>query len=160
MCVRHRWGWNGWGRIGGGGGGCLDETGFWEGALSGGACSRNWYEGVVNFDGHYAKGRAEAVLGYDETIFAWCCKQLGGHDAHGRSGCDGFSIGENARLGETCIAASQSVLRLMSGWNMCTLLNAPACSCHRSTRHARWRGPGARCALLLCACVCLCVLSL
>ena len=65
-----------------------------------------------------ARGRAEAVLGYDETIFAWCCRQLGGRDAHG-GGCGGFNIGQNARLAETCIAASQSVLRLMNGWNLC-----------------------------------------
>ena len=39
-----------------------------------------------------AKGKAEAVLGYDETIFAWCCKKLGGHDKNGQ-GCGDFNIG-------------------------------------------------------------------
>lgn len=111
------WGYEGWHRRHPGSKACYDgDPRFWQNALSGRDCARNWYEGAASqFGGRDARVRypahqAPAVLGYDESIFAWCCQVLGGHDSNG--GACGFHIGENTRLADTCIAAAQSVLRL------------------------------------------------
>jgi len=129
------WGAAGWQRRAPGSRACFqDDSRFWENALSGKDCGRNWYEGASSqFGGwgarvSYPKHQAPAVLGYDESIFAWCCRVLGNRDVSG-GGC-GFHIGENTRLADTCIAASQSVLRLMNGWNLCRNTEWVMCALH------------------------------
>lgn len=97
--VRHDWDEGCWGSS--------DADAFWEDALNGSTCSRNWYEGnpgaLGQRDGgptqewvhpHFEEPFAPALLGFDENIDGWC---------HGNAG--------NTHAA-ACIRANRNILSL------------------------------------------------
>ena len=116
------WASAGWARRGAGGAACFEEG--WppydfETMLRGERCERNWLEGTHAFPTYTAAG-APALLGFDETIYAYCSA------ARGRA--EGPFYQDNFGLAARCVDADQNVLRVMAGWNMCLNLEWQACA--------------------------------
>lgn len=84
---------------------------WFDDTLRGEGCDRNWMGGVMGWP-EFSKA-APALLGFDETIFAYCSSATGQNE--------GPFNGDNAGLGFRCLQANQNVLRLFN-WNMCVLL--------------------------------------
>lgn len=87
-------------------------------ALKGEGCDRNWLDGVMDFP-HYAKP-APALLGFDETIYAYCSAAI--------NQPEGPFYQDNIGLAQRCVQANQNVLRVFSNWNMCTNLMWQTCA--------------------------------
>jgi hypothetical protein len=87
-------------------------------ALKGERCDRNWLDGVM--ERPEFKSPAPALLGFDETIYAYCSavnKQP-----------EGPFYQDNAGLASRCVQANQNVLRVFANWNMCTNLQWQTCA--------------------------------
>ena len=115
------WAENGWQRRGGTGDTCIGRG--WppfdlEGALAGRGCERNWLEGT--HDRPVFPRPAPALLGFDETIYAFCSAELGE--------AEGPYWGDNNALAARCVDANENVLRVMGGWNMCVNLMWQTCA--------------------------------
>ena len=93
------------------------ESGF-EGALRGEGCDKNWMQGTHDWP-HYPRP-APALLGFDETIYAYCSAVNGQKE--------GPFFQFNVELARRCVQANQNVLRVLSGWNMCTNLAWQFCA--------------------------------
>ena len=104
------WSYGGWGFRAPGGQACFDaDPEFFPKLLRGEGCDRNWYAGTV--DPAPSQNGAPALLGFDETIYAYCSAELGLEE--------GPFYQNNRALADRCIQAGENVLRLMNGWNIC-----------------------------------------
>ena len=115
------WAEQGWNRRQPNGPSCF-ERGYqhfdFDAALHGRGCERNWLEGVHERPSY--RRVAPALLGFDETIYAFC-------SAESRLD-EGPYYGDNSALAERCVRASENVLRVMGGWNMCVNLMWQTCA--------------------------------
>ena len=73
-------------------------------AVRGDGCSRNWLEGVAPRP-RFKRPSAPALLGFDETIYAYCSAAIGRRE--------GPFYQDNQGLARRCVDASENVLRLM-----------------------------------------------
>jgi hypothetical protein len=97
---------------------CFNEGTPWlshldfEAALRGDGCARNFMEGTHPWP-TFPLASAPALLGFDETIFAYCSAALGQDE--------GFS-GDHYELARRCVASGSNVLRILGNikppWNM------------------------------------------
>jgi len=105
--------------------GCWARRGglrFFDEALAGNSCDRNWLQGAVGF----ASDRpffepSPALLGFDETINEFCSWQIG---------LDPWDRGDlNNKIARRCREARRNVLRVLTGgWDMCTNLEWQLCA--------------------------------
>jgi len=98
--------------------GCLSQPGFFEDLLSGRICGRNWYDGVTSIPDYPRP--APALLGFDETIYAFCSAETGKNE--------GPFYQDNYGLAHRCIKANENVLRTMNGWNICVNFQWQTCA--------------------------------
>ncbi len=110
-----------------GGGNCWDwqsdgASRFFDDALEGRTCDRNWLEGA--FGGHEDRPfqkPSQALLGFDESIVELCSTLLGVDTGRGGD--------LNVKLADRCQRAKRNVLRLMTGsWTMCQNLEWQLCA--------------------------------
>ena len=109
------WAENGWARRSHRGDTCFGRgwpTFDINAALRGSGCERNWLEGT--HERPTFPRPAPALLGFDETIYAFCSAETGLEE--------GPYWGDNNALATRCVAANENVLRVMGGWNMCVNL--------------------------------------
>ena len=111
----------GWSRRAPGGAACFGRG--WppfdlDGALRGDGCDRNWLEGTHPRPVY--RQPAPALLGFDETIYAFCSAETRLEE--------GPYWGDNNALAVRCVGASENVLRVMGGWNMCVNLHWQTCA--------------------------------
>lgn len=102
-------------------GGCWDELGgqqYFVDILTTEGCNRNWMEGALPKEWATAdvrpafKAAAPALLGFDETIWAYCSEALGKDTTR-------FSQGS---LAARCVESNNNILRLVNArppWTMC-----------------------------------------
>ena len=116
------WDETGWMRRSAGRGPACFEQGWqhfeFEAALQGRGCDRNWLEGT--HERPVFPSPAPALLGWDETIYAYCAAKLGQ--------AEGPYWGNNNELAAICTQANENVLRVMGGWNMCVNLHWQTCA--------------------------------
>ena len=86
--------------------------------LRGEGCDRNWLEGF--HDRPQFPKPAPALLGFDETIYAYCSAEIGEDE--------GPFYQDNGGLARRCVEANENVLRVTSGWNMCMNLHWQLCA--------------------------------
>ena len=117
------WAPAGWAKRGWGDLACF-ETGWnhfnFDGALRGEGCNRNWLDGVMGWPS-FARP-APALLGFDETIYAFCSAQLNMEE--------GPFYGDNGALAQRCVQANENVLRVFANWNLCTNMHWQTCAFH------------------------------
>ena len=108
--------------------GCWDWQGggaddFFQGALTGRGCNRNWLENAMG--GYWDRpfeSPSPALLGFDESIVEVCSRLIG---------VDPWKDNEdlNNKLAFRCHLAQRNVLRLMTGgWTMCQNLEWQMCA--------------------------------
>ena len=91
---------------------------FFEDALTGERCDRNWLQGSLGGeDGRpygAGTGASPALLGMDEAINALCSSRLGLRPLHAHADW-------NAKLADRCVRARLNILRLSgpAGWSLC-----------------------------------------
>ena len=95
-------------------------------------CDRNWLEGVHEWPRSLDK--APALLGFDETIYAFCSAAIGEEE--------GPYHNENEILASRCTLANENVLRVMGGWNMCVNLQWQLCDQRLAARSGEVRSAG------------------
>jgi hypothetical protein len=91
----------------------------------GDGCERNWLAGTPVDWPRYSRP-APALLGYDETIFAYCSASLGWGERF-----KGNDYSRHVELPERCVAASENILRVIHqtpDWNMCMNLHWQMCA--------------------------------
>lgn len=123
--------WAMWGqayRINRGGDSCWNWQGggassFFDDALEGRTCDRNWLEGALGgHEDRLFQKPSPALLGFDESIVELCSALLG---------VDPWEGGQdlNIKLADRCHRAKRNVLRLMTGsWTMCQNLEWQLCA--------------------------------
>jgi len=106
---------------------------FFTETFNGAYCDVNWYEGADGELGresarpHFNEAAA-ALLGFDDTIFAFCSEVLGMSTSYA-----GAASHFNSELAQRCVKANQNILRLISPrvpWNMCQNLQWLLCAAH------------------------------
>lgn len=106
---------------------CWDaQPNFWEQTLRGDRCHINWFQGTIDEQVPRFSGPADALLGFDESIYMHCLDLLGRWHA-----VTEWSMPDEPTLARTCIAANQNILRLHSAsepWNMCQNLRWMLCA--------------------------------
>ena len=115
------WDPQGWNMRGPGGQACFQwGWGHFEfgKALKGEGCDRNWLEGTHDWP-QFPKP-APALLGFDETIYAYCSASIRKNE--------GPFYQDNNGLAWRCVEANENVLRVMGGWNMCVNLQWQMCA--------------------------------
>jgi len=121
------WGASGWILRARGQRSCWDDLGgarFFDDALAGTKCNRNWMEGAYGSEGDRPNfdAPAPALLGFDSTIWEYCSRHVGIYHF------DGFS---HTELAARCIRSHNNILRMVSGewgWNMCQNLVWQLCA--------------------------------
>ena len=115
------WDVNGWTKRQGGNQACF-EWGWghfeFDKALRGEGCDRNWLEGTHDWPQYPSP--APALLGFDETIYAYCSAEIHKNE--------GPFYQDNNGLARRCVDANENVLRVMGGWNMCVNLQWQTCA--------------------------------
>ena len=115
-------------RISRGAGGCWGWQGtgahqFFDDALEGRTCDRNWLEGAWGYhEDRPFHSPSRALFGFDESIVELCSSLLG---------LDPWAGNEdlNRKLADRCRRAKRNVLRLMTGsWTMCQNLQWQLCA--------------------------------
>ena len=107
-----------------------DAKMFFAEVAAGTRCDSNWYEGAEGTLGdQYARPEfltpAPALFGFDEALFAYCSKAVGGSEWF--NGPGNF----NNVLAHKCVQANQNILRLLSArapWSMCQNLRWTMCA--------------------------------
>jgi hypothetical protein len=114
----------------------LDAAEYFDSVISGAGCDINWFEGTDGVLGDGASrpvftSRAPALLGFDESILAFCNSIIGVQQpvAVLTRGEHIFNRQQNNDVAHHCVQANQNILRLLSSrrpWNMCRSRINPA----------------------------------
>ena len=121
------WAANGWERRAKGQPSCFEQGAppfSFEAVLRQERCDRNWYEGVLASIPSYPSPSAPALLGFDNTIYAYCSAQILKEE--------GPFYGDHGEMARRCVQASHNILRTMGtsegAWNMCLNLHWIGCA--------------------------------
>jgi hypothetical protein len=128
------WGNKAWEKLPNGENGCWTDGGdFFENVLGGGQCDTNWYEGAKGNLGRSEMrppftAEAPALLGFDESIYAFCSTLVGQPTNFIKA--DGLDF--NEELAQRCVDANINILRIISStrkpWTMCQNLRWILCA--------------------------------
>ena len=130
------WGNTAWEKLPNGKPGCWTGRfgeAYFDHILSGGQCDTNWFEGAKGALGRQETRppfttEAPALLGFDDSIYAFCSTLVGKPVNFIKS--DGLDF--NEELAERCVRANINILRIISTtrshWNMCQNLRWILCA--------------------------------
>ena len=128
------WGSKAWEKLPNGENGCWTGGGdFFENVLGGGQCDTNWYEGAKGNLGRPEMrppftAEAPALLGFDESIYAFCSTLVGQPTNFIKA--NGLDF--NEELAQRCVDANINILRIISStrkpWTMCQNLRWVLCA--------------------------------